>query len=1040
MRNGLTGLTLAGALVLPCGCAGTAIKHPRCDGVDTTAELSAMTGLAWLPAGFVEGVRASGGVAGHSAADFVSDGDELTFWQSTAGPVDAELVLGLDTVRLVKELRYRLTADGAGGRVEVYVSGDARCWGDPVATGALREGGGSIGLRAKAGKYIRLMLARDKGKAGPVAIAEVEVGVGAGFASEAPRYVLEGDPYRYQPQIDLVANEPPVYELIAGPKGAQVEPQTGLVSWTPAFGQAGAHTIHLRARANQGQAEQSFEVDVLKADVMGTGEVTAEDGGRLVVAGTGTFFDGAEVEFAPGALPRDETIRLLRVTGNTPPLWREHAPVGDWFAVRPVFDEPVNVKVTLKIAPAHLPPWASLEHVGLVRFGEGLAVGAEPGPQVPFPAGETRLIPGDQQVGMDMQIMGIENFTAVASYWARQQAGGFDVWWACEPPTVCGNGACDVGEDCGNCPGDCGTCGSCGDGVCSASECQSCANDCGGALDAGTCVIAPSCGDGFCNGTEDCSRCPGDCGTCTCGDGACTAGECTACPADCPDCNPEIDACEAVKPRVDELLGLLEEVEGLYQGLDCRTPPLTRVYVGSFFPESLSHGYQGKAFRRQINLPTQAVQLPHARSLIAHEYFHAIQSFLLSYNWAYTWPIEATAVFMEDVVYDDANWFVQFRAPWDVLRTLLPMGGPGHAGYRKMMLFKHLATVGTFDACAFYNQFAPRLRASTAANAAEVEHRATLDALAEYLDGVGQDLAERWLTFASEYNIFRRDTQIDEISKLLFTFSTTPANFVVCEQTDKVLKSVVAGAQSWGVTFVPRPGASHGVPGARIAVESKASTPTAVPKYRIGLYDGKGTVIRQETAPVSGEPVVLDLPRVAFHQPYFITYANTDYHDQLAHDVTITVSIGAITTISGVVTDSTGAAVKAKVTATPSQGETCNSQASVSVNSDGRGTYELRLALEKAGPVELLAECPSGQGNASTAVMVAPGDSASHDLQIPADCSFVCTSLGAGYVACPNSGDCAHESWFCDGTPDCPQGEDELTCSDGATACGGGCP
>jgi hypothetical protein len=49
----------------------------------------------------------------------------------------------------------------------------------------------------------------------------------------------------------------------------------------------------------------------------------------------------------------------------------------------------------------------------------------------------------------------------------------------------CGDGSCDSGEDCGNCPDDCGGC-------------------------------PPSewCGDGSCNNGEDCGSCEGDCGAC----------------------------------------------------------------------------------------------------------------------------------------------------------------------------------------------------------------------------------------------------------------------------------------------------------------------------------------------------------------------------------------------------------------------------------------------------------------------------------------------------------------------------------------------
>ena len=65
-----------------------------------------------------------------------------------------------------------------------------------------------------------------------------------------------------------------------------------------------------------------------------------------------------------------------------------------------------------------------------------------------------------------------------------------------------GDFICDEGEDCENCPFDCGLCG-CGDVTCSGIEdCLNCPNDCGG------CVW---CGDGTCTGWETERTCPEDC-------------------------------------------------------------------------------------------------------------------------------------------------------------------------------------------------------------------------------------------------------------------------------------------------------------------------------------------------------------------------------------------------------------------------------------------------------------------------------------------------------------------------------------------------
>lgn len=95
-----------------------------------------------------------------------------------------------------------------------------------------------------------------------------------------------------------------------------------------------------------------------------------------------------------------------------------------------------------------------------------------------------------------------------------------------DPDCKCGNGVCDVGEDCTSCPDDCigglgGSCDSCFKGACDGvchpvkegPECSDCA--------AGYC-----CGDGVCEGNEDSFNCAVDCGPPPeCGDGRCDEGE-----------------------------------------------------------------------------------------------------------------------------------------------------------------------------------------------------------------------------------------------------------------------------------------------------------------------------------------------------------------------------------------------------------------------------------------------------------------------------------------------------------------------------------
>ena len=84
-------------------------------------------------------------------------------------------------------------------------------------------------------------------------------------------------------------------------------------------------------------------------------------------------------------------------------------------------------------------------------------------------------------------------------------------------PLVCdGDGICDPGEDCDNCPSDCITGGGavCGNGICEAGDgedCLSCALDCNG-VQRGKLSLRFCCGDG--DGT----------GPVSCGDNRCTSG------------------------------------------------------------------------------------------------------------------------------------------------------------------------------------------------------------------------------------------------------------------------------------------------------------------------------------------------------------------------------------------------------------------------------------------------------------------------------------------------------------------------------------
>lgn len=119
---------------------------------------------------------------------------------------------------------------------------------------------------------------------------------------------------------------------------------------------------------------------------------------------------------------------------------------------------------------------------------------------------------------------------------------------ACAQVGCNGNGVCDAGEDCANCPGDCiaGSGASCGNGICETADgedCVSCPDDCNG-KQGGRPSQRFCCGDGDGSNPVDCADpgCSGGGFSCTaesasgscCGDGVCNGVE-SACNCS-PDC------------------------------------------------------------------------------------------------------------------------------------------------------------------------------------------------------------------------------------------------------------------------------------------------------------------------------------------------------------------------------------------------------------------------------------------------------------------------------------------------------------------------
>ena len=116
---------------------------------------------------------------------------------------------------------------------------------------------------------------------------------------------------------------------------------------------------------------------------------------------------------------------------------------------------------------------------------------------------------------------------------------------------VCGNGACEVGENTANCPNDCGggNTAVCGNGICEQGEtANTCPADCGGAAGCGdkecgqdaqgnSCGTCPA--DYYCSYEGQCVPidCVPDCEGKLCGDNGCN-GSCGVCPVGL-ECTPD---------------------------------------------------------------------------------------------------------------------------------------------------------------------------------------------------------------------------------------------------------------------------------------------------------------------------------------------------------------------------------------------------------------------------------------------------------------------------------------------------------------------
>lgn len=100
----------------------------------------------------------------------------------------------------------------------------------------------------------------------------------------------------------------------------------------------------------------------------------------------------------------------------------------------------------------------------------------------------------------------------------------------CGGTCTCGFGDICTNGVCGACVSECGGAVACGRDRCG-NQCGACPS--GYACSGGQCIFAPSCGDRTCSAGENCSNCPGDCGDC-CGNGRLDGSEACDGTVNCP--------------------------------------------------------------------------------------------------------------------------------------------------------------------------------------------------------------------------------------------------------------------------------------------------------------------------------------------------------------------------------------------------------------------------------------------------------------------------------------------------------------------------
>jgi pimeloyl-ACP methyl ester carboxylesterase len=155
-----------------------------------------------------------------------------------------------------------------------------------------------------------------------------------GSNNEAPviisppdRFAKENIAYIYKVNaVDKEGNSL-TFALATAPKGMEINPGTGTISWVPTSLQGGRHSVKVQVSDGKESATQDYIVAVETSAVVAPKFISASTGGTVDVTDPISPIFGTKVEIPPGLLPQDATITISSVS------FAEHMP-----ETVPVFD------------------------------------------------------------------------------------------------------------------------------------------------------------------------------------------------------------------------------------------------------------------------------------------------------------------------------------------------------------------------------------------------------------------------------------------------------------------------------------------------------------------------------------------------------------------------------------------------------------------------------------------------------------------------------------------------------------------------------